>query len=345
MIRLRKYCILGEGNVGITLGAFLSSKGNEVRIYKNKPLKKEKNNWEVRIEGSICTKGEISLITNDMSRAIKDADLIFITVPAFCRRDYLKNMVSNINRKTNVVFFPDNYGVWELNNMISGTDKEELIKAVGTSSFIYPCRKYNDKLTFIKGSKKEIFMSSLDKETSEYILPMLNELWNVFYLTENYLEMQLMNMNPIIHPAVLLLNLGRIENQKGNFDFYSEGITEKIAEIIEKIDLERINVGRAWGIELQSLKEIMEKTYLSKELNLFRTLSKSSVHKDGLAPSNLNTRYIREDIPYGLAPISNLGKMKGVRTPVINTLIDLSDILLNEDYRKIIDVKNLLPYI
>ncbi|MDW7667224.1 MAG: NAD/NADP octopine/nopaline dehydrogenase family protein [Bacillota bacterium] len=127
--------------------------------------------------------------------------------------------------------------------------------------------------------------------------------------------------------------------------FYGEGITETIAGIIDRIDKERIDVGRAWGIELQSLKDIMQSTYLSEESNLFKSLSKSSVHKDGLAPSNLNTRYIKEDIPYGLAPISNLGKIKGVKTPVIDTIIDLSDILLNEDYRTFIDVKSLLPYI
>ncbi len=342
---MKKYCILGEGNVGITLGAYLAGEGNVVKIYKEKKLENERKNWEVNIKGRLCTKGKISLITNDMSKAMKDADIVFITVPAFCRKNYLNKMISNIDRSINIVFFPDNYGVWELNNLIVGTDKEGLIKAVGTSSFVYPCRKSNDNLTFVKGIKKQVFISSLDKESSKYMLPILNELWNIFQIKENYLEIQLLNMNPIIHPVVLLLNLGRIENQKGKFDFYSEGITETIAGIIEKIDLERINVGRAWGIELQSLKDVMKDTYLSKESNLFSSLSKSSVHKDGLAPSNLDTRYIKEDIPYGLAPISNLGKIKGVKTPVIDTIIDLSDILLNENYRNFVDVKNLLPYI
>ncbi|MDW7667225.1 MAG: NAD/NADP octopine/nopaline dehydrogenase family protein [Bacillota bacterium] len=216
---MKTYCILGEGNVGITLGAYLASKGNKVKIFKEKKLNRERKNWEVSIKGSLCTKGTISLITNDMYRAMMDADLIFITVPAFCRKKYLDKMISNIDKSISIVFFPDNYGVWELNNMITGTEKEGLIKAVGTSSFIYPCRKYNDNLTIVKGIKEEVFIASLDRESSKSILPILNELWDIFYIKENYLEIQLLNMNPIIHPAVLLLNLGRIENQKGNFDF------------------------------------------------------------------------------------------------------------------------------
>jgi hypothetical protein len=40
-----------------------------------------------------------------------------------------------------------------------------------------------------------------------------------------------------------------------------------------------------------------------------------------------------------------LGKLKGVKTPVIDTIINLSNILLDEDYLNVIDVKNILPYI
>jgi len=342
---VRTYCILGEGNVGITLGAFLASKGNKVKIYKEKKLNRERRNWEVTIEGSFNTKGEISLITNNMSKAMKDADLVFITVPAFCRKKYLDKLISNVYKNINVVFFPDNYGVWELKNMIGGTKKEELIETVGSSSFLYPCRKFNDSLTIVKGTKREVFVSSLNKKSLNHIFPLLNEIWDTLQTKKNYLEIQFLNMNSIIHPAVLLLNLGRIENQKGKFDFYNEGITKNIAEIIHKIDLERINVGKALGIELKSLEDVMKTTYLSEESNLHSSLSKSSIHKDGLAPSSLDSRYIKEDIPYGLAPISNLGKITGVKTPVIDTIINLSDILMEEDYRSFLNLKNILSYI
>jgi len=339
------YCILGEGNVGTTLGAYLASKNHIVKIFKGEKLDKDKINWEVNIEGSICDKGKISLITNNMSKAIEGADLVFITVPAFCRKKYLEDLLSEVRSETRIVFFPDNYGLWELNSMLETSDKKHLIKAVGTSSFIYPCRKIKDNLTQIKGIKKEIFTTSFDKEALHTLVPMLNDIWNVFKIRENYLEIQLLNMNPIIHPAVLLFNLGRVENQKGNFDFYSEGITKTIAEVIKKIDSERIEVGKAWGIDLVSLEEIMKTTYLSNKESLFESLAQSNVHRDGLAPSSLDTRYIKEDIPYGLAPISNLGKLKGVKTPVIDTIINLSNILLDEDYLNVIDVKNILPYI
>ena len=342
---MKTYCILGEGNVGITLGAFLASKGNKVKIYKENKLNRERKDWEVTIEGSFNTKGKISLITNNMSIAMKDADLVFIAVPAFCRKKYLDKMVSNIHKNINIVFFPDNYGVWELKSMVSGTKKEKLIKAVGSSSFLYPCRKFNDNLTIVKGTKREVFISSLNKKSLNHIFPLLKAIWDTLEIKKNYLEIQFLNMNSIIHPAVLLLNLGRIENQKGKFDFYNEGITENIAEIIHKIDLERIEVGKAFGIELKSLEEVMKTTYLSEESNLHRSLSKSLVHKDGLAPSSLDSRYIKEDIPYGLAPISNLGKIKGVVTPVIDTIINLSDILMEEVYRSFLDLKKLLPYI
>ena len=33
------------------------------------------------------------------------------------------------------------------------------------------------------------------------------------------------NMNPIMHPAGILMNAGRIEYSKGDFYFYKEGVT------------------------------------------------------------------------------------------------------------------------
>ena len=44
-------------------------------------------------------------------------------------------------------------------------------------------------------------------------------------------------------------------------------------------------------------------------------------------------RYVTEDVPTGLVPISELGKKFGVETPAINTIINLADILFDADFR------------
>jgi opine dehydrogenase len=50
------------------------------------------------------------------------------------------------------------------------------------------------------------------------------------------------------------------------------------------------------------------------------------------APGQVETRWLTEDIPYGLATWSLLGDSQGVDTPVIDALIALASATLGRDF-------------
>jgi hypothetical protein len=50
-------------------------------------------------------------------------------------------------------------------------------------------------------------------------------------------------------------------------------------------------------------------------------------------PYKLDTRHLKEDIPYGLVTYWSLGRMLGVPTPVTDAIITLSEELLQTDFR------------
>ena len=78
----------------------------------------------------------------------------------------------------------------------------------------------------------------------------------------------------------------------------------------------------------------MHKLYNSVEMDLYSALSRSGVHTKDLAPVTLETRYLNEDIPFGLMPISRLGKLLNVETKAIDTIISLSEVILNKEFDK-----------
>jgi opine dehydrogenase len=49
----------------------------------------------------------------------------------------------------------------------------------------------------------------------------------------------------------------------------------------------------------------------------------------------MRNRYVTEDVPYGLVLYSILGKKVGVKTPVIDSLIELAGAVNEENYREI----------
>jgi opine dehydrogenase len=51
------------------------------------------------------------------------------------------------------------------------------------------------------------------------------------------------------------------------------------------------------------------------------------------APGQVNTRWLTEDVPYGLATWAALGDRAGVEAPVIDALITLASAVLATDFR------------
>jgi opine dehydrogenase len=51
------------------------------------------------------------------------------------------------------------------------------------------------------------------------------------------------------------------------------------------------------------------------------------------APGSVNTRWLSEDVPYGLVTWAGLGAEAGVATPVIDALISLASAVLGTDCR------------
>ncbi|MFQ5853155.1 MAG: NAD/NADP octopine/nopaline dehydrogenase family protein, partial [Candidatus Binatia bacterium] len=51
------------------------------------------------------------------------------------------------------------------------------------------------------------------------------------------------------------------------------------------------------------------------------------------SPSTLDHRYLKEDVGYGLVPMSEIARLVEVETPVINALITLASEINEIDYR------------
>ena len=49
-------------------------------------------------------------------------------------------------------------------------------------------------------------------------------------------------------------------------------------------------------------------------------------------PSSVKSRYIAEDVPYGLVPIAKLGRKFNVPTPFIDAIIEFSSVINETNY-------------
>ena len=132
----------------------------------------------------------------------------------------------------------------------------------------------------------------------------------------------------------MLLNAGRIERSRGDFHFYEEGVTPSVARAIEAVDRERLAVGAAYGLALDSVAETFWKAGFGPRGDIWATINGSRMLTAVRAPGSLETRWLSEDIPYGIATWSLLGEIAGVPTRLMRALVDLGSAVTGQDFWK-----------
>jgi opine dehydrogenase len=141
-----------------------------------------------------------------------------------------------------------------------------------------------------------------------------------------YLYTGFTNANAMLHVANCVANAERIESGD-SYKFYAEGVTPAVARLYEAINAERVAVAAALGASVPSLADWFDRVYGVREATLVETCQRLTYNSDGPyqatgTPKSLDHKFITEDVPTGLMPMSALGTAAGVRTSAIDTLVE-----------------------
>ncbi len=328
--------VIGAGCGGQAIAGFLASKGNKVNLFNRSPerilpLIDQKT---IELQGEIQAKGKLNHITTDIEEAIAGTKLIMVVTTATGHYDVARVLAPHLKDGQTIVLNPGRtFGSLEFMNTLLANGLDSDINVAEANTLIYATRIKNPGLSDIKGIKTSISVSVLPNHRTAYVISMLNENFPQFYAVDNFLTTSLGNIGAVFHPTIALLNKEKIKNQVP-FDFYREGATRKVVELMEQVDDERRNIARKFGVEVQSLKEWLCERYSLQEDNLYDALHNNPFYGGLNAPTTLNMRYLTEDIPTGLVPFSELAKAVSVKTNNIDSLISLASKELKVDFRE-----------
>jgi opine dehydrogenase len=213
-----------------------------------------------------------------------------------------------------------------------------------TASFIYACDRVGKKGAFfmeqyrddakvvIKREKDGLPFAAFPATKTADVLRKVNEALRSVTSAVNVLETSINNVNPISHPAGVIMNAGWIEHTGGKFSFYLEGQTPSINKVAKKMDEEKMAVAGALGLKKVSNEEMSRKMYaryIDKKGQVHQEKYYKNVYD---APPNLKHRYLTEDVIYGLVPMVEIAKVANVQTPTLNSIITLASIANEADY-------------
>ena len=326
--------VLGAGHGGLAMAGHLALMGYEVNLFN----RGEERLWGVKSSGGIELVGEVTgfgsikMATNSMQEALSNANLIMVVVPALAHHWIAEQTAPYLRDGQIIVLHPGRtLGALEFKQVLKSMNVKADVIISEAQTFIYASRAIGPSQVRIFSIKNSIPVASVRAYLIPLVINQLRKFYPQFVPGDNIFKTSFDNIGSIFHPALCILNAGWIEDD-AQFQFYHEGATESVARVLEKVDSERIAVAEALGIRAFSAREWFYMAYSTAGATLFEAMRKNPGYRDIMAPRTLKMRYMEEDVPFSLVPIASVGKMFGIPTPTIDSLIHIASILNKKDY-------------
>jgi opine dehydrogenase len=329
-----RFCVIGAGHGGMAMAGHLAIMGFSVNLYNRTP----ERIWPVKLRGGIEVEGEIkgfgrlNKITSDIKEAISDVECIMVVVPATAHRDIAESLAPYLSDGQVIVLNPGRtLGALEFSQVLKWKNCNKDVIVAETQTLIYASRVINPGQVRIFRIKNSIPVASVKAYKIPEVLKILNVPYPQFVPGDNIFKTSFDNIGAVFHPAITILNTGWIEDRT-EFQFYIQGCSPSVSKILEKLDYERVQVAAALGIKATTAREWLYIAYDAAGKTLYEAMHANPGYRGITAPTEINTRYITEDVPMSLVPISSLGKKFGVPTPTIDSIIHLASIISGVDY-------------
>ena len=333
----KKIAVIGAGNGGSAIAAHLSASGIEVRLCDLFPSYLE----GIITEGGITLteedrteKHSLFMVTTDIEAAIAGVRLIMVVTPSFTHKMIAEACCHALKDGQIIVLNPGRTaGAIDFLNTIRTNGCTADVTIAEAQTLIYACRKTGPASVEIYGVKKKLLLGVFPAVRTMDVLAVLREIYPQFIPAKNCLETSFSNIGALFHPTPVLLNIGRIESDPDDFRYYIDGISPSVAELIQRIDGERQAVARAYGVSVLSAEEWMRESYDTTGNSLYELLQNNHAYHDIKAPHTIQARYVTEDVPMSLVPISELGRIAAVPTPIIDSVICLTSAIYGREFR------------
>lgn len=331
-----KFAVLGAGHGGMAMAGHLGIMGFDVKLFN----RTEERLWGVKarggieIEGEITGFGKVQAASTRIEEIIRDVDIIMIVVPATAHRFMAEQCAPFLKDGQIVVLNPGRtLGALEFKQVLNTKGCGANVIIAETQSFIYASRAIGPAQARIFRIKNSIPIASIRAHHIPEVLNRIRCAYPQFVPGDNIFKTSLDNIGAVFHPALCILNAGWIEDIS-EFQFYVQGVTRSVAQVLDRVDAERVAVAEALGIRALTAREWLYLAYSTAGKTLHDAMHANPGYRGIMAPTNLNIRYLTEDIPASLVPIASIGEMFNVPTPTLKALIHLGSIINDCDYWK-----------
>lgn len=334
-----KVTVVGSGNGGLATAFDFAFHGHTVRLFDSPHVPNHVG--DVTAAGGIHAIGviegfaEIAYSGHDAEVALEGAELVVLVGPAYSTEHQAAAVAPHLVPGQAVLICPASCaGAITFKRTAGLALDDETITVGETSTLPYAVRiDAPGRVNIFHKLSAGVFVAGLPRSGTERLLSMINDVYPAAEAADSVFQTTLQNGNPVIHPAVTLLNTGVIERLGGEFLFYEEGVTEAVGKAIEAVDRERLAIAEALGVKVLSEPDLGVVQGYMREDNYSTGYSTAPGFLGIGAQSQLDNRYLTEDVGYSLVFLTELAGRVGVETPTMDALITMASVVLARDFR------------
>ena len=330
-----RIAVLGGGNGAHTMAGDLALRGYRVRMFEQTrfigKLGVLKETLTIHCTGTVSGDAKIEMLTDNIEEAIDGAKYIAVVTPSFAHEAVAEMLKGKIKKGQVLLIYPGGFGALVFKKILG----DECPLIVQTNNLPYDTRLNGPASVFCSG-KSPVNVALFPADAPRDVLEDVMDISPYERVYEDVLECDLSLVNPSVHSGPCLINMGAIEQQdlRGKFCMY-EHFTFGAAKIDKAIDDERKAVGAAFGYKLRPLEDFVEPRGELTWQDIYMKMHGEPSLTPITGPDSIWNRYLTEDCPNGLVPWSELGRIGGVRTPVMDSVISVYSVVHERPWREI----------
>lgn len=333
-----KVAILGAGNGGHATAFEWARAGHEVWMFdfaKFGVIDKVAEKGEIISQGEMEGHMPLAYAGSDIEKVMDGAEIIIAVGPAYSTVPFAEACKPYVKKGQVFVVCPSSFSGAIVFKQALGIDLlDEDVVVAETSTLPYAARLVEPGTVYIHNRLKGgLYIAALPSKSNQRVFDMVKPVHDTMELVDNVWQTSFQNANPCIHPAVTLLNTALIERTGGDFLFYEEGVTPAVGRLIKAVDDEKIAIGAKLGVSiLPDTKLGMLQGYQAID-SYDIGYSTAPGYKGIMAQTSLDYRYFNEDVGYGLVYMTDFARYIGVETPIMDSIINITSVIMQRDYR------------
>lgn len=341
MKSIKKICIIGGGNEGVATAMEISRNTDIETIILTSKATQIKNPFTYidSITKETYISNKIKVTDNDVD-AIKESDLLIITLPSFLVSQFVEKLLSF---PPSMILFIPGYGGKEFMTQ-KLINKGWIILGFDRAPFV--ARLINP--TTVLASKKESCRIACLKQNEsfcEIICNILSSILDIKLISlNNYLSVSFTPSNPILHTSriySLFYNCTRETKFSQQIKFYATW-NDDSSDLLLKMDSELQEICKAYSFfdyttviplsihyESSTIKQMTSKIQSIKSLHNIDSPLKEI---NGVYCIDETSRYFKEDFMYGLCNIKGFAEIVKIKTPEIDKVLIWYERMFDEEF-------------